>query len=321
MLMDLRDPAQALAPDGIILPASHRYELYPVSSERLPFKEESDSLTPNDFVVKAEHYGIPQARHRIIIVGVRNDIQKRPEPLLRLGESVSAAEVLGGLPALRSGISTQDSPEAWVRAIKRILVQSWWQEIPGPTQQRIIELLENLTVPPSDRGSLRFLDVPSQCDYEPDWFEDERLSGTLNHEARTHRIDDLWRYLFASCFMENSERPFRVSDFPAGLMPNHRNIHNAFENTHFADRFSVQPRTAPSRTIVSHIQKDGHYYIHYDPAQCRSLTVREAARLQTFPDNYFFEGNRTEQYGQVGNAVPPLLSRQIAERVAGLFEQ
>ena len=134
-------------------------------------------------------------------------------------------------------------------------------------------------------------------------------------------MDDLWRYLFAACFKKDSERPFRVSDFPAGLMPNHRKLYNALENTHFADRFSIVPRNAPSRTVVSHIQKDGHYYIHYDPAQCRSLTVREAARLQTFPDNYFFEGNRTEQYGQVGNAVPPMLSSQIAERVAELLEQ
>ena len=138
---------------------------------------------------------------------------------------------------------------------------------------------------------------------------------------RAHIKSDLWRYFFATCVSEVRQRSPRISDLPEGLLPDHANVSLAKQGQAFNDRFRVQRRGRPSTTVTSHISRDGHYYIHYDPLQCRSLTVREAARLQTFPDNYFFEGPRTSQYHQVGNAVPPLLAMQIAEKVYMILQE
>jgi DNA (cytosine-5)-methyltransferase 1 len=140
-----------------------------------------------------------------------------------------------------------------------------------------------------------------------------------NYEARAHIRADLHRYFFLAAFGRVHGRSPFLKDFPTELLPEHKNVGEALTGSKFNDRFRVQLEGHPATTIVSHIAKDGHYYVHYDPTQCRSLTVREAARIQTFPDNYFFEGPRTEQYFQVGNAVPPLLARQIADVVADLL--
>jgi DNA (cytosine-5)-methyltransferase 1 len=130
---------------------------------------------------------------------------------------------------------------------------------------------------------------------------------------------DLHRYFFASAYASAMGRSPELRDFPTDLLPAHRNVREAGKEEYFIDRFRVQLADRPATTITCHIAKDGHYYIHYDPAQCRSLTVREAARLQTFPDNYFFCGTRSAQYRQVGNAVPPLLARQIAKTVLDIL--
>lgn len=115
----------------------------------------------------------------------------------------------------------------------------------------------------------------------------------------------------------------KVHEFPKALWPNHANAVPDEQGrvTDFTDRFRVQVWDDASTTVTAHLAKDGHYFIHPDPFQCRSLTVREAARLQTFPDNYFFEGNRGDQFRQVGNAVPPFLAYQLADVVADVLEQ
>jgi DNA (cytosine-5)-methyltransferase 1 len=141
------------------------------------------------------------------------------------------------------------------------------------------------------------------------WLENAELEAVAQHETRGHMSSDLGRYMFSATFGCLHGYSPKANEFPVEISPDHRNWHSGV----FSDRFRVQIADQPSTTVTSHISKDGHYFIHPDAVQCRSLTVREAARLQTFPDDYLFLGNRTEQYVQVGNAVPPFLARQIAQ--------
>ncbi|MBL0357696.1 MAG: DNA cytosine methyltransferase [Chitinophagaceae bacterium] len=167
-----------------------------------------------------------------------------------------------------------------------------------------------------DRGDI-FVDGDISVNYNPDWYLDKNIQGISNHQSRSHIKEDLWRYLFVSCFAKVKGHSPTLAEFPALLLPKHKNAGSG----DFANRFKTQISGKPSKTITSHISKDGHYFIHPNPLQCRSLTVREAARIQTFPDNYFFCGPRTQQFHQVGNAVPPLLANKMAKIVYPIFEE
>jgi DNA (cytosine-5)-methyltransferase 1 len=304
-----------------------RYELFALASgDRNELDLGAGQEDPSSFVVRAELHGVPQARHRVIIFGVREDCLSegfaRPGRLSAM-PAPSVQEVLGSMPMLRSGLSSDgDSPEVWVKAVKGARTSSWFDQLDRRHEdvaQVIAQTLRHLQPPESDRGG-RFIPGPLlPAGALTKWLSDSRVKGILNHESRGHRIDDLHRYLFASSFGRAREKSPQLRDFPRSLLPAHRNVSRALAQGAFGDRFRVQVADRYSTTITSHISKDGHAFIHPDPSQCRSLTVREAARLQTFPDNYFFEGPRTEQYRQVGNAVPPLLANQIARIAAEMI--
>ena len=299
----------------------------PDSYELVPIVADARGVLPG-FLIRAEEFGIPQRRHRVILLGVRKDIYDGlPESAVKdvvlqpSGLSVTVADVLEGMPRLRSGLSRgRDSESAWRDATARALRQAavacradgtWLSPVAKQLCLAAADIEASVGALPRS-GTHPSSPKSNELGH---WISDPDLDFLPNHESRGHMDGDLARYAFAAAFAEIHQRSPKASEFPAGLAPDHRN----WGSGKFADRFRVQTWTRPSTTVTSHISKDGHYFIHPDLMQCRSLTVREAARLQTFPDNYFFEGNRTQQFVQVGNAVPPLLARQIALVVARLL--
>jgi len=273
-------------------------------------------------IIQAERYGIPQARHRVILLGIRNDFANIHSRTLSEQALVPMSSVVDSLPHLRSGLSKiKDSAEAWQRCL-RAQAKSRWATAgaaEADTQELsdfLCETLSCISPPKEDRGGEFVPGVFKKPSYKGSWYHDRRIRGVCNHSSRPHIEPDLFRYIYAACYAKIHEKSPLLQHFPTDLLPNHSNVHLALSGRrNFSDRFRVQLAGIPSLTITSHISKDGHYYIHPDPRQCRSLTVREAARLQTFPDNYYFCGPRTAQYVQVGNAVPPLLAKQIGEIV------
>ena len=136
---------------------------------------------------------------------------------------------------------------------------------------------------------------------------------TTQHITRHHNNRDLEIYSIAIDKWLNKKERLKYNDLPARLQ-SHKNTEA------FLDRYKVVDPEGHAHTVVAHISKDGHYYIYPDKDQVRSISVREAARIQSFPDNYFFEGGRTASFKQIGNAVPPLMAKSIAKTIKNIIK-
>ena len=134
------------------------------------------------------------------------------------------------------------------------------------------------------------------------------IDFVTQHVTRRHNSIDLEIYSIAIDKWINKGKRLNYNDLPDRLKT-HSNTNS------FLDRFKVVDPNGLSHTMVAHISKDGHFYIYPDLTQVRSISVREAARIQSFPDDYFFEGGRTSAFKQIGNAVPPLMAQSIANKL------
>ncbi|TWT39851.1 Modification methylase BspRI [Thalassoglobus neptunius] len=326
ILSDLSAP-EATLPNGQLL----RYRIVPIVDHSRSRRDQK--LLPTDFIVACERFGVPQRRHRVILIGIREDLGDVNVPTLKPSEPPTVREMISTLPRLRSGLSRKfngkgyiplkDDPQLWKEVIQHWTIDSgndalWLDTLADDdpaTHTLIVSTVEKLRIPQKDRrgdfiAAEKTPDAPAAL---KKWIVDDRLKGTCNHESRLHMDSDLARYIFAACHAQVHGDSPKLNQFPRRLLPRHANAKD--EKLIFDDRFRVQVAGSPATTVTSHLSKDGHYFIHYDPSQCRSMTVREVARLQTFPDNYLFCGPRTAQYIQVGNAVPPWVACQIAESV------
>ena len=311
ILEDLKMPRKASSVTPRRRAGNLEYELFPlVAPEQSEF---GGTYAPHDYLVRAEDHGVPQCRHRVFIIGIRKGSRVKMKHLEKLhGTPTSVKNVIKHLPPLRSD-HTKPNGLDWMSSLRSIKRGAWFKALTksDPKLQGIMNAnLESLMENP-DNGAVILKNRAKAPDKLQDWYIRQKLPFILNHECRNHMASDLQRYFFSSCYsLAHSVSP-TLSMYPDELLPKHKNIKSNDGKIIFDDRFRVQCWEKPSTTVVSHISKDGHYYIHPDPTQCRSLSVREAARLQTFPDDYFFQGPRTAQFHQVGNAVPPYLAWQI----------
>lgn len=204
---------------------------------------------------------------------------------------------------------------------KRVIIIGWKKElnlsypdfkVHENNFQVFKDLFSDLKPLKNGEGSLNAVEYKTTT---TDYLKQSKIRNGLDfvtqHISRPNNENDLEIYQIAVDEWNNGKR-LNYAELPKRLIK-HSNTES------FVNRFQVVNGKGVSHTVVAHIAMDGHYYIHPDKKQNRSISVREAARIQSFPDDYFFEGSRTAAFKQIGNAVPPLMAEKIAEKIRNMI--
>jgi DNA (cytosine-5)-methyltransferase 1 len=227
---------------------------------------------PNDMVLNSCDYGVPQVRKRIILIGVRKDIKLTPK------------EIYDNI------IKTHYNPET--------------SETERSNRKKYLTVKDAISDLPILKPGQGEKQINHNVKKWNEFLEKIRTKNNkvlLDHVARNHNDADKKRYQV----MSKNNWTFK------DLINNRPDLDHIKQRV-FDNSYVVQFWELPARTIIAHLYKDGNQFIHPDSSQERTLTPREAARLQSFPDDFVFEGSKTQQYKQIGNAVPPLMAEAIA---------
>lgn len=228
-------------------------------------------------LLNAADYGVPQIRERVILIGVRKDI-----------DYINVNQIYSDIRKTNSN-DDENLPDYFT---VKDAIADLPKLLPGESANKVSAESKN-----TKNAYLEKISNDSSLVY--------------NHEARKHNAQDIERYRILS-----SHKNWQLKDLQ-NVRPDL--VHH--DPKHFGNRYTVQEWDKPGKTVVAHLYKDGNLFIHPDPEQARTFTVREAARIQSFPDDFVFEGSRTQQYKQVGNAVPPLMAEAFAKTLKNYLDK
>ncbi len=277
--------------------------------ENLGYNLKNNKYQNKYMMLNAADYGVPQTRERVIIIGVKKKWKKIDIPfvepthydpkscgkingsILGLLPYVSLYQAIGDLPEVKAKITKTKLTETEISKIEKL---NKYRDS-GQDILPINGMKKNQHFKTIDHSGRQFLS----------FILNGENAFIHHHTARGQQASDI--DLFNHMKQGETAEKFRKR------CPHLAKKLIKYKMDSFKDKYRKQKWNEPCTTVFAHLEKDGNRFIH--PEQARTLTPREIARVQSFPDDYLFEGPVSHKFRQIGNAVPPLLARQIAKTI------